>query len=86
LLALVVLILTSLVLGELLPKEWDLTTQKPLQNIAMPMKIISQVTAFIWLLTISTDFLFKLFQIKPTADGKVTKKKLKLSLKEGTSW
>ncbi len=49
------------------------------------MKIISQVTApFIWLLTISTDGLLKILNIKPTADGKVTEEEIKAIIKEGT--
>jgi putative hemolysin len=86
--ALVVLILTffSLVLGELLPKRIGLNYPETIaKTMAMPMKVISQVTApFIWLLTISTDFLLKLFQIKPTADGKVTEEEIKAIIKEGT--
>ena len=39
---------------------------------------------FIWLLTTSTEFLLKIFQIKPTADGKVTEEEIKAIIKEGT--
>jgi putative hemolysin len=43
------------------------------------------VTApFIWLLTISTDGLLNLLNIKPTADGKVTEDEIKAIIKEGT--
>jgi len=53
--------------------------------VAMPMKVISIITApFIWLLTSSTDFLLNIFQIKPTADGKVTEEEIKAIIKEGT--
>ena len=49
------------------------------------MKVVSLVTMpFIWLLTVSTDFLLKLLQIKPTADGKVTEEEIKAIIKEGT--
>jgi len=84
----VVVILTffSLVLGELLPKRIGLNHPESIAKaVAVPMKIISQITApFIWLLTISTDGLLKLLKIKPTADGKVTEEEIKAIIKEGT--
>jgi len=53
--------------------------------VAVPMKIVSKITApFIWLLTISTEFILDLFRIKPTADGKVTEEEIKAIIKEGT--
>lgn len=49
------------------------------------MKIISKITApFIWLLTVSTDFVLDVLKIKPTADGKVTEEEIKAIIKEGT--
>ena len=84
----VVLILTffSLVLGELLPKRIGLNHPEGIAKaVAVPMKIISQITApFIWLLTISTEGLLKILKIKPTADGKVTEEEIKAIIKEGT--
>lgn len=82
----VVLTFFSLVLGELLPKRIGLNYPETIaKSMAIPMKIISQVTApFIWLLTTSTDFLLKILNIKPTADGKVTEDEIKAIIKEGT--
>jgi len=84
----VVVILTffSLVLGELLPKRVGLTYPENIAKlVALPMKYISIITApFIWLLTISTDGLMKIFNIRPTADGKVTEEEIKAIIKEGT--
>jgi putative hemolysin len=84
----VVVLLTffSLVLGELLPKRIGLNYPESIAKaVAIPMRIVSQVTApFIWLLTTSTDFLLKMLQIKPTADGKVTEEEIKAIIKEGT--
>lgn len=84
----VVVILTffSLVLGELLPKRIGLNYPEAIAKmVAVPMKVISIVTApFIWLLTISTESLLKLFRIRPTADGKVTEEEIKAIIKEGT--
>ncbi|GEC72410.1 putative hemolysin [Flavobacterium flevense] len=84
----VVVILTffSLVLGELLPKRIGLNYPETIaKSVAMPMKIVSIVTApFIWLLTHSTEFLLKILRIKPSADGKVTEEEIKAIIKEGT--
>jgi putative hemolysin len=84
----VVLVLTffSLVLGELLPKRIGLNYPEAIAKaVAVPMKIISILTApFIWLLTISTEFLLKILRIKPSADGKVTEEEIKAIIKEGT--
>jgi putative hemolysin len=84
----VVVILTffSLVLGELLPKRIGLNHPESIAKaVAWPMKIISIITApYIWLLTYSTEFLLKVLQIKPTADGKVTEEEIKAIIKEGT--
>ena len=82
----VVLTFFSLVLGELLPKRIGLNHPESIaKTMAMPMKIISIITApFIWLLTTSTEFLLDILQIKPTADGKVTEEEIKAIIKEGT--
>lgn len=82
----VVLTFFSLVLGELLPKRIGLTYPEAIAKmVAVPMKVISVITApFIWLLTISTESLLKLFRIRPTADGKVTEEEIKAIIKEGT--
>lgn len=85
---LVVVLLTffSLVLGELFPKRIGLNyPEKIAKSLAIPMKWISIATApFIWLLTISTEFLLKVFMIKPSAEGKVTEEEIKAIIKEGT--
>jgi putative hemolysin len=84
----VVVILTffSLVLGELLPKRIGLNHPESIaKTVALPMKMISVMTApFIWLLTISTEFLLKILSIKPSADGKITEEEIKAIIKEGT--
>ncbi len=84
----VVVILTffSLVLGELLPKRIGLNHPEAIAKaVAIPMKVVSIVTApFIWLLTISTEFLLKVLMIKPSAEGKVTEEEIKAIIKEGT--
>ncbi len=76
----------SLVLGELLPKRIGLNYPEAIAKaVAVPMKMVSIVTApFIWLLTVSTEGILKLLNIKPTADGKVTEEEIKAIIKEGT--
>jgi putative hemolysin len=76
----------SLVLGELLPKRIGLNHPEAIaKSVAMPMKMVSIITApFIWLLTITTEFLLKILMIKPSADGKVTEEEIKAIIKEGT--
>lgn len=83
---LVILTFFTLVLGELLPKRIGLIYPEAISKlVALPMKFISVATApFIWLLTSSTDFLMKIFRIRPTADGKVTEEEIKAIIKEGT--
>ena len=82
----VVLTFFSLVLGELLPKRIGLNYPETIAKaVAVPMKLVSVITApFIWLLTTSTDFILKVLNIKPTADGKVTEEEIKAIIKEGT--
>lgn len=84
----VVIVLTffSLVLGELLPKRIGLNHPEGIaKTLAIPMKYMSKITMpFIWLLTVSTEFLLKVLQIKPSADGKVTEEEIKAIIKEGT--
>jgi putative hemolysin len=82
----VVLTFFSLVLGELLPKRIGLNHPEAIAKaVAYPMKLVSIITApFIWLLTISTEFLLKILMIKPSADGKVTEEEIKAIIKEGT--
>ena len=82
----VVLTFFSLVLGELLPKRIGMNHPVSIAKaVALPMKMVSIVTApFIWLLTHATEFLLKILQIQPNADGKVTEEEIKAFIKEGT--
>lgn len=86
--AIIVVLVTffTLILGELVPKRIGLTYPESIAKmVALPMKFISVVTApFIWLLTISTEFLLKVFNIKPNQDGKITEEEIKAIIKEGT--
>jgi putative hemolysin len=88
--AIVLVILTffSLVFGELLPKRIGLNHPESIaKSVAVPMKMVSTIASpFIWLLTHSTDFLLKILNIKPSADGKVTEEEIKAIIKEGTDY
>lgn len=76
----------SLVLGELVPKRIGLANPEGIAKImARPMRIISSITApFVWLLTVTSDLLIKLFRIKPSSDSKVTEEEIKAIIQEGT--
>ncbi len=75
----------SLVLGELLPKRIGLSKPENIAKmVAPPMKLISTITfPFIWLLSVSTNFLSKLFGIT-TNDSHVTEEEIKAIISEGT--
>ena len=76
----------SLVLGELVPKRIGLTMPEKISKmLSYPMYWISVIAApFIWLLTITSDIIIKLFRIKPTTGSKITEEEIKAIIKEGT--
>lgn len=84
----IVVILTffSLVLGELVPKRIGLTMPEKISKIlAYPMYFISVIAApFIWLLSVTTDLLIKLFNIKTPKESHVTEEEIKAIIQEGT--
>ncbi len=84
----IVIILTffSVVLGEIFPKRIGLAMPETIaKTFAYPMYIISVIAApFIWLLTITTDLLLKIFNIKKYKDSQVTEEEIKEIIQEGT--
>lgn len=76
----------SLVLGELVPKRIGLANPEAIAKVmARPMRIISSITSpFVWLLTVTSDLLIKLFRIKQSSDSKVTEEEIKAIIQEGT--
>ncbi len=82
---LIIITFFSLVLGELVPKRIGLTYPETIAKaMALPMKIIAIIMApFIFLLTITTDLLLKVFSIKPSRSSKVTEEEIKAIIKEG---
>ena len=76
----------SLVLGELVPKRIGMSNPEAIAKfMARPMNIISKVTSpFIFLLTKSSDLLFKILGIK-VSDNAVTEEEIKSMIQEGTT-
>ncbi|WP_461128026.1 hemolysin family protein [Spirosoma aerophilum] len=85
---LVLLLLTylSLVFGELVPKRIGLSNPEGIaKTMAAPMIFLSRLTSpFIALLTISSDLLLKVLNIRPN-DSAVTEEEIKSLIQEGTS-
>jgi len=85
---LVLLLLTylSLVFGELVPKRIGLSNPEGIaKTMAAPMIFLSRLTSpFIALLTISSDLLLKLLNIRPN-ESAVTEEEIKSLIQEGTS-
>jgi putative hemolysin len=83
---LVVLVITylSLVIGELVPKRIGMAIPERYSAIiAIPMTVLSQIVKpFVWLLSISTDFLVKLLNIK-VSKNTVTEEEIKAMVDEG---
>ncbi len=74
----------SIVLGELFPKRLGMTFPEPIAiALARPMRTLSKMTSpFVWLLTVSNDFLLLLFGIKKPSDVRVSEEEIKAIIKE----
>ncbi|WP_097125041.1 hemolysin family protein [Spirosoma fluviale] len=85
---LVLLLLTylSLVFGELVPKRIGLSNPEGIaKTMAAPMIFLSRLTSpFIALLTVSSDLLLKILNIRPN-ESAVTEEEIKSLIQEGTS-
>jgi putative hemolysin len=83
----IVILLTyfTLILGELVPKRVGLTRPEAISKfMAKPMNILGYVTyPFLWLLSKSSHFIIKLFNIK-SDDNQVTEEEIKAIISEGT--
>ncbi|MFZ4785944.1 MAG: hemolysin family protein, partial [Flavobacteriales bacterium] len=75
----------SLVLGELVPKRVGLTNPEGIAKaVARPMRWLTSLTSpFVWLLTVTSDAILKLFQIKSSTDSKITEEEIKAIIQEG---
>ncbi|WP_259015906.1 hemolysin family protein [Emticicia fluvialis] len=85
---LIVLIIgfVQLVLGELVPKRIGMANPEAIAKaVAAPMNILSKITSpFIWLLTRSSDLIFKMFGITQS-DFAVTEEEIKSMIQEGAT-
>ena len=77
----------TLVIGELVPKRLGMLRPEAIaRQTAAPMKWVSMVTyPFIWLLTIFTNLLVSIFNLKPSTDNNVTEEEIKALINEGTT-
>lgn len=84
----VVLIVTflSIIFGELIPKKFGLIRAEKISRIiAGPMIILSKVMhPFVWLLSSSTNVIFKIFNISKASDSSVTEEEIKAMISEGS--
>jgi putative hemolysin len=83
---LVVVIITfvSLVIGEIVPKQFALRSPEPIAAIiSRPMKWLSKITApFVWLLDRSSSLIFKLLGLDRESKNQVTAEELHLVVAE----
>ena len=84
--ALVVIVITflSLVIGELVPKRIGMAIpEKYASLIAIPMDTLSKIVKpFVWLLSVSTDFIVRLLNIK-SSKNTVTEEEIRALVDEG---
>jgi putative hemolysin len=85
---LVVLVITylTLVIGELVPKRIGMAIPEGYASlIAAPMQLLSKIVRpFVWLLSVSTDAIVKLLNIK-VSENTVTEEEIKALVDEGVS-
>jgi putative hemolysin len=76
----------SLIIGELVPKQYALRNPEPIAAlVAAPMNWLSRVTApLVWLLEGSSAVMFKLFGVKPASADHVTAEELHLIVAEAS--
>src|SRR3954470_15231404 len=84
----VVIIVTflSIVFGELIPKRLGLLNAERISKIvAGPMRAFAKFThPIVWLLNKTSNFIFKIFNIRKTKDESVTEDEIKAIINEGT--
>ena len=85
---LIVIIVTflSIILGELIPKRMGmLRAEKIARQVAAPMNFLSIIThPVVWLLTLISNTIFKLFNIRKSNDSAVTEDDIKAMISEGS--
>lgn len=75
----------SLIIGELVPKRLALNSPETIAKIvARPMNILSSLASpLVNLLTVSTDWVLRLLQMKPSTEPRVSEEEIKLLIREG---
>lgn len=75
----------SLIIGELVPKRLGLSNPELIASAAArPMRALSKISApLVYLLSLSTDFILQVFQIKPKEET-VSVEELRMLIREGT--
>lgn len=76
----------SVVVGELVPKRMGLLAPEKIASmIALPMRYLARVAQpLVWLLSISSTLLLRLFNNKPSQDPPVTNSEIRLLMAQGT--
>ena len=76
----------TILFGELLPKRIGMIYAETIARaVARPMRFFATVThPIVWLLTHTTNFFFRLFNIRPNKDNSVTEEEIKAIISEGT--
>ena len=86
--ALVVIVVTylSLIIGELVPKRLALNNAERIAVIvAMPMNFLSALASpLVKLLSLSTNFVLRLLNIKPTTEPMITQEEIEILIEQGT--
>lgn len=84
--AIVLTTYVSLIIGELVPKQYALRNPEPLAVLtAPPMVLLARVTApLVWLLERSSALIFRLFRVKGESPHHVTAEELQLIVAEAT--
>lgn len=76
----------TILFGELLPKRIGMIYAETIARaVAKPMRFFATVThPIVWMLTHTTNFFFKIFNIRPNKDNSVTEEEIKAIISEGT--
>jgi putative hemolysin len=86
--SLIVILVTflSIVLGELIPKRIGLLNAEKIAMLVAPaMSGFARIThPFVWLLNVTTNLFFRVFNIRRTRDEVVTEEEIKAIITEGT--
>lgn len=86
----IVIIVTyfSIVIGELFPKRLGLTFPESIAIfLSKPMQLLSMLTSpFVWLLTVSNNFILKVFGIKTSDNNNVSEEEIKTIIKESVQF